>query len=229
MDRKLWFFIALLCFGGSAMSQDGYFIKVQFIYGSRPLKAHKQTEQKWFGGMLGGHVGIEDQSDVFYSFEIHGKNKIIGRKATNSVYCRETASEFWSIMKTDGACVKKATVIIPLSAAQKQTFDSITNDYLAHVPYGYAVFGMRCAASTYEILAQMNILPQYSRYTTWRKIFYPRRLRKRLFKEAETNGWTVSTEAGAPTRKWEKDAGRFRNSLLLTHKPVAGNETSALK
>lgn len=64
---------------------------------------------------------------------------------------------------------------------------------------------MRCGSSTYEILAQLGILKSYSHKKTVRKIFYPRKLRKRLFKKAKKNNWTVSREEGIDTRKWEKD------------------------
>ena len=49
-------------------SQDGIFLKVHFLYGSKPLKRDKNTEQKWFGGILGGHVGIEVKEDKVLNF-----------------------------------------------------------------------------------------------------------------------------------------------------------------
>jgi hypothetical protein len=202
---RLIFLIAFGCCFFPSLAQDSSYIKVQFIYGSRPLKKHKDTERKWFGGILGGHVGIEGDSGRFYSFEIHGKNKIFNSKKINSVYKIETKEEFWGVMKTKEDSIKKATIIIPLTAQQKQKFDSITSAYLKEVPYCYAVFGMRCGASTYNILAQMGILPQYSHFRTCMKIFYPRRLRKRLIANAETNNWTIIRKEGTPKRKWERD------------------------
>ena len=88
-------------------SQDSSYIKVQFLYGSSHLKKYKNTEKKWFGGILGGHVGIEGDSGKFYSFEIKGKNKIFNGKPNNSVYKIETEEEFWNVMKTrKRACIK---------------------------------------------------------------------------------------------------------------------------
>jgi len=186
-------------------SQDTSYIKVQFLYGSKPLKQHKDTEEKWFGGILGGHVGIEADSGKFYSFEIMGKNKIFSGKPDNSAYKLVTAEQFWSVMKTKEDSIKKATVIIPITEDQKNKLDSITSNYLKQVPYCYAVFGMRCGSSTYEILAQMGILPKYSDFKTCMKIFYPRKLRKRLLSTAEKNNWSVLRQEGTPKRKWEKD------------------------
>jgi hypothetical protein len=198
------FFLFAICFQQS-YGQDSARIKVQFIYGSKPLKKYRTTEQKWFGGILGGHVGIEDADGKFYSFEKDGKNKVFNGRPTNSVFKAETEDEFWNIMKTDGDSVKKTTIVIPVSGEQKEKFDSISSAYLKHVPYCYAVFGMRCGASTYEILAQMGIFPQYSFFMTYMKIFYPRRLRKRLLHKAEENHWTVIRKKGTSRRKWEKD------------------------
>lgn len=193
--------VAGFCF--QSYSQDC--IKVQFIYGSRPLKKYKDTEKKWFGGILGGHVGIEDDSARFFSFEKRGRNKIFNGRKNNSVYKIETGEEFWNIMQTKEDSLQITTIILPLTPQQKQKFDSITSVYSKQVPYCYAVFGMRCGASTYDILAQMGFFPRYSRFKTCMKIFYPRRLRKRLLAEAEKNNWMIIRKQGTPKRKWEKD------------------------
>jgi hypothetical protein len=198
-------FILLLAAGFCSLSYSQDSIKVQFIYGSKPAKKYKHTEKKWFGGVLGGHVGIEGDTGKFYSFEIHGKNKIFNSKPNNSIYKIETADEFWNIMETKEDSLKIATVILPLTAQQKRKFDSITLAYSKQVPYCYAFFGMRCGASTYDILAQMGFFPRYSRFKTSMKIFYPRRLRKRLLLKAEQNNWTVIRKQGTPKRKWERD------------------------
>lgn len=155
--------------------------------------------------MLGGHVGIEGSSGKFYSFELKGKNKIFNSKKTNSVYKTETADEFWNIMKTKEDSLKTTTFILPISELQRQKFDSITSAYTKQVPYCYAVFGMRCGASTYDILAQLGFFPKHSRFKTSMKIFYPRRLRKRLFFKAQQNNWTIIRKGGTPKRKWERD------------------------
>jgi hypothetical protein len=202
---KIWLLLSFCFWFVQSYSQDSSCIKVQFIYGSKPKKKYKEPEEKWFGGMLGGHVGIEGDSGRFYSFEKIDKNKIFNGKPNNSAYKLETEEEFWNVMKTKEDSLKKATIIIPITQQQKLKFDSITSAYLKQVPYCYAVFGMRCGASTYEILAQMGILPQYSHFKTYMKIFYPRRLRKRLLSRAEKYNWTVIRKEGTPKRKWEKD------------------------
>jgi hypothetical protein len=204
---RFFIFLLIVFFSLQCLAQDS--IKVQFLYGSRPLKKYKAVEKKWFGGILGGHVGIEDSNGKFYSFEKNGRNKIFNSKPNNSVFKIETAEEFWSVMKTEEDSIKRTSIIIPISSPQKQKLDSITSAYCKQVPYCYAVFGMRCGASTYDILAQIGILPQYSHFKTCLKIFYPRRLRKRLLAKAEKNNWTIVRKEGTPKRKWERDV-KFR-------------------
>jgi hypothetical protein len=205
VTMKPWLLLLFPFFFLLAHSQDSACIKVQFIYGSKPLKKYKDTEKKWFGGIHGGHVGIEGDSGSVYSFEKTGKNKVFNGQPDNCAYRSVSAEEFWSVMKTKEDSLKSATIIIPISQLQKQKLDSITSVYIQQVPYCYAVFGMRCGSSTYEILAEMGILPRYSRFKTSMKIFYPRRLRKRLLDRAEKNNWTVIRREGTPKRKWEKD------------------------
>jgi hypothetical protein len=201
------FFILLLTWFifPQSYSQDSSSIKVQFLYGSRPLKKFKDTEKKWFGGVLGGHVGIESDSGKFYSFEINGRNRIFSGRYNNSVYRIETAKEFWSVMKTQEDSIKRTTIIIPVTLQQKQKLDSIASAYSKQVPYCYAVFGMRCGASTYDVLAQIGVFHHYCHFKTWMKIFYPGRLRKRLLVKAEKNNWTIIRKEGTPKRKWERD------------------------
>src|SRR5215213_3045807 len=55
-------------------------IKVHFLYGSKPGKQYKASERKWFGGKLGGHVGIEMDDDKVLNFVKQGKVHWFSRK-----------------------------------------------------------------------------------------------------------------------------------------------------
>lgn len=188
-------------------SQDSTYLKVHFLYGSKPLKKYKATEQKWFGGVLGGHAGIECDSDKVLSFSPSGKFHLFSKKNNrHSAYNELSDDRFYSIMGGDPDSMKKAVVYIPVTMQQKQKFDSISSAYLKQTPYDYALLGMRCGAATYEILGQLNILPSYSRSKTYKKIFYPKKLRKRLFKKANANGWKILRQNGSVKRRWEKDS-----------------------
>lgn len=187
-------------------SQNTTCLKVHFLYGSKPLKKYKDTERKWFGGVLGGHVGIEGDSDKIVNFTPVGKFHLFAHKHNrHSAYAIHSFENFYAILGGDPDSMKKAIVYVPVTAEQKAKFDSIATEYLAHTPYDYAFWGMRCGAAAYDILGQLNILPNYSYRKTYRKIFYPKKLRKRLFKKATQNGWLIVKQGGSLKRKWEQD------------------------
>ena len=187
-------------------SQDNTYLKVHFLYGSKPLKKYKDTEQKWFGGVLGGHVGIEGDSDKIVNFLPSGKFHWFAKKNDrHSTYAFHSFDNFYAILGGNPDSVKKAIVYIPVIGQQKQKFDSITTVYLKQTPYDYALFGMRCGAAAYDILGQLDVFTKYSYRKTYKKIFYPKKLRKRLFKKATENGWTIARQEGSNKRKWERD------------------------
>lgn len=181
-------------------------MKVHFLYGSRPFKKYKGVEPKWFGGILGGHVGIEGDSGRVVNFLPKGKfHWIASKKEKHGRFATHEVESFYSILGGDPDSVKMAIVYIPVSADQRSRFVRLTKSYLADTPYDYALFGMRCGAAAYDILGQLSILPAYSHAKTARKIFYPKKLRRRLFKMAEKNGWSIYRKEGSIRRKWEKD------------------------
>lgn len=112
---------------------------------------------------------------------------------------------FWQVLGGNADSVKKAVVLIPVTQLQKQKFDSLQHAYLRQTPYDYALIGMRCGAAIYQILGQLGILKQYSYRKTYTKIFYPKKLRRRLFDLAKQKGWAIEMQAGSARRKWEED------------------------
>ena len=155
---------------------------------------------------MGGHVGIEGDSDRIVNFLPNGKFHWFAKKDNrHSTYAVHSVDNFYAILGSNGDSVKKGIVYIPVTRQQKQKFDSIATVYLKQTPYDYALFGMRCGAATYDILGQLDILSNYSYGKTYKKIFYPRKLRNRLFKKATENGWTIFIQHGSTKRKWEHD------------------------
>jgi hypothetical protein len=202
---KLILSITLSFIAISAASQDDT-LQVHFLYGSKPAKAFKDSERKWFGGKLGGHVGVKANDGQVLSFFRRGKfHWFANKKNKHSRYALHSSERFYSIFGCAGSDVKKAVVYIPINSRQKQRFDSLTASYLAEPPYDYAFIGMRCGAATYEILGQLEILPRYRIGKTARKIFYPKKLRRRLFKKANEQGWTIIRQDGSVRRRWEGD------------------------
>jgi hypothetical protein len=186
-------------------------LKVHFLYGSKPLKQYKHVEEKWFGGILGGHAGIERDNGKILNFLPIGQfnsgrlHLFAHKNNKRSAYLEHTYNPFYEILGGNSDSAKKAIVYIPITLEQKQKLDSIATIYLKEVPYDYAFFGMRCGAATYELLGQLNILPNYGYTKTWIKIFYPKKLRRQLFKKAVKNNWKIIRNEGSIRRKWEKD------------------------
>jgi hypothetical protein len=201
------FYLILLVsvYFNSLFSQDSTYLKVHFLYGSKPLKTYK-NEPKWFGGILGGHVGLESDTGKILNFLPIGKFHILPKKKKkHGAYALYSVAQFYGYFGGNPDSVKKATVFIPISKQQKIEFDSITKAYLEKTPYDYAFFGFRCGAASHEILGQLGILPKYSFNKTLRTIIYPRKLRKRLLKKAAENDWAIVKKEGSVRRKWEKD------------------------
>ena len=205
MKQILTIFFCLITF--YVYSQDTTFLKVHFLYGSKPLKKHKNSEKKWFGGILGGHVGLEVEEDKILNFLPSQEKFHVFPKNDDkhSTYAIHSQPSFYAIFGGHPDSVKLAIVYMPITPKQKEIFDSIVSVYVGHPPYDYAFFGMRCGAATYEVLGQLVILPSYSYKKTSKKIFYPRKLRKRVFKIAEENNWKIIRQDGRGNRKWEKD------------------------
>ena len=198
-------FLLLLGACSWAYSQEQTHIAIHFLYGSKPAKQFKGTEKKWFGGKMGGHVGIELAEDKVLSFAPQGKFHWIGhRSKKHSHFIIQTKEEFWNIFgRIDAA--KQASVTLPISSAQKHKLDSISSVYLANPPYDYALVGFRCGAAAYEILGQVRVVEPLSKWFTVCKIAYPKRLRKLIFKMAKKNTWAIYRQEGTQRRIWERD------------------------
>jgi hypothetical protein len=164
----------ILCFTSLlAYPQDT--LKVHFLYGSKPLRKYKDTESKWFGGMLGGHVGIEGDSGKILNFVPRGKFHWFAKPGNkHSAYTEYSFERFYSIMGGDPDSNKKTIVYIPVTEQQKLKFDSIGTAYLKQTPYDYALFGMRCGSAAYDILGQLDILPAYCYSRTYGKYSIPK-------------------------------------------------------
>jgi hypothetical protein len=201
------FSILLIClFALSIQAQDSVYLKVHFLYGSKPKKRYQDSEPKWFGGILGGHVGIEGDTNEVVNFLPQGVfHQYAKPERRHSRFEIHSAYSFYGIMGGSPDSVKKLVVYIPISQQQKMQFDSITRLYLAETPYDYALFGMRCGAATYDILGQIGVLPHLGYRETFTKVAYPKILRKQLLHLAKENHWLVVQADGTKRRKWEQD------------------------
>lgn len=175
-------------------------LTVYFLHGSKPKRAYKDTEQKWFGGKLGGHVGISVNDSEILNFLPTKGGSLFNKKEFESKFVLSSESNFWNILGYVDS-VTSTIIKIPISENQKTKFEIIKNNYLNNSPYDYALLGYRCGSSSYEILAQIHVLKPMTNKKTIYRIFYPRRLRKRLVKHSN---YSISITQGSTKRKWEE-------------------------
>lgn len=187
-------------------SSDSIVIKVHFLHGSRPKHQFRHEENRWFGGVLGGHAGVEYAPGEIVNFQpASGVHVFTNRRHINSHFSIHDTVSFYEVLGGEYASVKKTIVSIRVSARQKARLDSVVTAYRKHSPYDYAFFGMRCGAATYELLAQAGLLKRYSFAGTWSRLFYPRKTRRRLERSAKEHGYRVRKMSGSSKRTWEKD------------------------
>ena len=172
-------------------------IRVLFVYGSKPKV---ESENKWFGGIHGGHVSVEYKG-AYISFLPDGSFHVVSKKKKHSTFVLETEGAF----VFDTTLSRYLIITIPIDSIQQRSFDSIAAQRLDSVPYDYAFFGMRCASAAYEMLSSAGIFPKMGLKNMVKKYFYPKLLRKELLRKAKRNKWTIVYRPGRKTRKWEKD------------------------
>jgi hypothetical protein len=194
-------FLLLFCFAYPQLD-SALFIKVWFLYGSRPKYKYRKTEKRIFGGIHSGHVSIQ-LGDVDYGFSPTKKPVHIFPKSS----CDRCDFFDTTIFNNPRhrPDEKTAVVIIPLRKDQYLRLDSILRLYAVATPYDYAVFGMRCSSSAYDVLSQIGLFKKKKRFANMITTFYPRRMRKRIYKMACKNNYTITLTPGRKTRVWEKD------------------------
>lgn len=163
--KKIIFFATVIFLSKSLFSQQT--ITVHFLYGSKPAKGNKNAETKWFGGKKGGHVTIET-GDSIVGFQPGGKCHVFGKKKNANGYFSNEPKQNWV---KDTASLQYTSIIIPLDEDNYLKVKNTLNNYLNISPYDYTVFGMRCAAATYDILEETGIVKKRSRTGKWISFF----------------------------------------------------------
>lgn len=173
---------------------------VEVIYGSKPLV---EGERHWFGGKLGGHIGLRIGKDSVMHFVPGGRVAATNINSDTGRYLISNSKQFYRTFRAD--TTKTCQIFIPVSSAQRQKLLTDSKSFLKEGPYPYAFFGMRCAAACYHLLSLADVTKDLSRSRMTWKFFYPRKLRKGLFKEAKSNGWIIKQTPGSTKRKWDHD------------------------
>ncbi len=199
MLRFIFFFL-FLC--NSLFASDSLFVKVHFVYGSKPKSAFKKIEAKQFGGIHGGHVYLELENKIISYGTNNGKWHIFPHKSKNAGKYRIDKDLKWH---GDTGKLKITTIVIPITEEQVLKFKETEKKYFEQTPYDYAFIGMRCAAGAYDVLSKAEVCKHKSRVGIISKNFYPKRLRVKLLKRAQKENWQVLRQEGRSTRKWEKD------------------------
>lgn len=201
----LFLLCSMLLFACSP-AEKMYQVRVHFLYGSKPKKKYKYEEHKWFGGKLGGHAGVEISPNRIVDFGPSGSFHYVAHdKNRHSHYMEHDTVNFYGIFGTHPDSVQRMTITIPVTFWQKHKLDSVANAYLEETPYDYAFLGMRCGAAAYDLLAQAGIVKKLGRTRNVLRIFYPRKLRRKLMRMAKKNGWHISRRKGTNRRKWERE------------------------
>jgi len=152
-----------------------------------------------FGGIKGGHVNIEAGGKVLDFTP--GNNPLFphNKKPSGGFSINQAVS--W-----DGDD-KWKTIIVPVSENQYMELQALFDSVAAKTPYDYAIFGMRCAAASYDVLSKIGLFKEYSNTKNVTTHFYPKLLRKKVLKWADENNYTIISNEGRPSRKWESDKG----------------------
>ncbi|HYG50523.1 MAG TPA: hypothetical protein VD905_06450 [Flavobacteriales bacterium] len=207
---RLLIFILLFLFLNATAQEDSV-LKIHFLYGSKPKRGYKKTECRVFGGLHGGHVTVEIDN-VDYGFGPNAKFHVFAH--------RHNHHGSWGSSVTFGRPLysnedKVTTVYIPVTPEQKKEILALLRGYIANPksPYDYAFFGMRCGAATHDVLGEADILKNRKRHAYAWYSFYPKKLRRRLYRHACSRHWKIETHAGKPSRKWEKDGWRMRSNM----------------
>ena len=116
---KLWtpfLLFFLLLYTTDLLAREQHYLNVHFLYGSKPLKKYRHTEQQWFGGLMGGHVGIEGDSDRIVSFMPAGSFHVLAKQNDrHSRWATHDTRAFYGLFGTSPDSVKYAIIRIPVS------------------------------------------------------------------------------------------------------------------
>lgn len=194
------FVLFAVSISSSANDSLTHTIRINFLYGSKPAKGYKNSESKLFGGLKGGHVNIQ-AGDRVLDF-ICGNNPLFPKKKNPTGKFRINHGISW-----DTANTKWSSVTVPVSPEQYSSLQHLFDSLSVKTPYDYAIFGMRCAAASYDVLSDVGLFKKVSNSKNIAEHFYPKLLRKKVLKWAEENNYTITNKQGRVSRKWESDKG----------------------
>jgi hypothetical protein len=189
-------------------------VRVLFIYGSRPARAYRNSEPKWFGGIRGGHVGLQIgpdsvlnfRSTVYHPCHFFPRTHLRNFQDTFEIRTLRQSWEIFPPHHYNIDSLRRAIVVIPVTTAQRAALEAVIRRYDRHKPYDYATLGMRCASATYDVLQEAGLVP-FHRRRNWLRYFAPRAFRREMFTLARKRQWKTYVYKGGGSRVWERDRG----------------------
>ncbi|TAE05818.1 MAG: hypothetical protein EAZ95_19530, partial [Bacteroidetes bacterium] len=134
MYMRVGFALLFCLYSLPTWGQDS--LKVHFLHGSKPAKAFKKVEGKWFGGRKGGHVGVEVCSLGIVSFVPSGKFHYVGKhRKRHSTFTQDTHERFLEMFGGEAGKMRYTIITIPITTAQARTLCEVQTQYLQNVPY----------------------------------------------------------------------------------------------
>lgn len=205
----------VICFGMmlhllAAQNRDTLVVSV--VHGHKVKKAFRKVYKvrsgkaslKSVGGLKGGHVEVHLDGQV-YGFTDRPQAKIPhlfphNKKKSNGLFLKISEADWQKKNQSSQVTFIK----IPLRADLR---DSLQQQYEANIqasPYDFALFGMRCASSAYDMLARFGILEKRNRRQTVLGIFHPRAFRKKVLPWGKEKGYAVEVQEGIGEKKWDR-------------------------
>ena len=193
--------VVIVFFGQMSLAQQFHVMKVFFLYGSKPASGYEKMESPSFGGIHGGHVSISIDTLNVCFHHVNGYHILPQSNHLKGTYEQMRLADFLK----DTSSYKYTVIEIPLDSIQHSRLETTISGYLRSTPYDYAFLGMRCAAATYDMLSHAGFFKPRSRFWMMCSNFYPRLLRKKMFRLAKENHYQVRFQNGRKTRVWESD------------------------
>ena len=208
---SIFIFIALAFFPAKAQVEMPDSIVISVVHGFRIKKEFRKAykalpgmEYKTVGGLKGGHVEVHLDT-LIYGFTDRPQAKIPhlfshNKKRNNGLFQKKTTKEWLKANQNS----KVTFITIPISKEQLMQLKQNYEDHIQSCPYDFALFGMRCASSVYDMLNNIGTLAPLSRSRTVMKIFHPRAFRKVVIPWALKKGYPVKIQEGIAEKKWDK-------------------------
>lgn len=180
----------------------GYRVKKEFrkTYRALPGSGHGKS----VGGLRGGHVEVH-MDTVVYGFTDGPQAKIPhifshNKKRNNGLFQKKKLNEW----KVSNQTAKITFIKIPISPKQFVQLKVNYENNIHSCPYDFALFGMRCASSAYDMLARVGLLEFRKKSKTILGIFHPRAFRKNVLPWAREKGYPIKIQEGITEKMWDK-------------------------